>query len=213
MLHIGRKIKKFRDENKISQIEFATKIGVTQAFLSHLENGRLNVESPTLEKKILVAIGEETGPENKVEKPEKEVPMNDNVHSPKHYMIPGCNFECKDLSDVIVRDMPNPLGTRIWNVIKYLVRAEKKNGLEDYNKAVEYLSWIEKGNEADEYDNENTLDSVANKLDTDWTTIIFGICGEMPTKKALLMNETFRNIIALKIPDAINCVNKIIELG
>ena len=213
MLHIGRKIKKFRDENKISQIEFATKIGVTQAFLSHLENGRLNVESPTLEKKILVAIGEETGPENKVEKPEKEVPMNDNVHSPKHYMIPGCNFECKDLSDVIVRDMPNPLGTRIWNVIKYLVRAEKKNGKEDYNKAVEYLSWIEKGNEADEYDNENTLDSIANKLDTDWTTIIFGICGEMPAKKALLMNETFRNIIALKIPDAINCVNKIIELG
>lgn len=213
MLHIGRKIKKFRDENKISQTEFATKIGVTQGFLSHLENGRLNVESPTLEKKILVAIGEETDPENKVEKPEKEVPMNDNVHSPKHYMIPGCNFECKDLSDAIVRDMPNPLGTRIWNVIKYLVRAEKKNGKEDYNKAVEYLSWIEKGNEADEYDNENTLDSIANKLDTDWTTIIFGICGEMPAKKALLMNETFRNIIALKIPDAINCVNKIIELG
>lgn len=213
MLHIGRKIKKFRDENKISQTEFAAKIGVTQGFLSHLENRRLNVESTTLEKKILVAIGEV--PDDGLKKDfEKDIELaSDNVHSPKHYMIPGCNFECKDLSDVIVRDMPNPLGTRIWNVIKYLVRAEKKNGKEDYNKAVEYLSWIEKGNEADEYDNENTLDSVANKLDTDWTTIIFGICGEMPTKKALLMNETFRNIIALKISDAINCVNKIIELG
>lgn len=213
MLHIGRKIKNFRDKNKISQTEFATKIGVTQGFLSHLENGRLNVESPTLEKKILVAIGETPGGDLKKDF-EKDIELAvDNVHSPKHYMIPGCNFECKDLSDVIVSDMPNPLGTRIWNVIKYLVRAEKKNGKEDYNKAVEYLSWIEKGNEADEYDNENTLDSVANKLDTDWTTIIFGICGEMPVKKALLMNETFRNIIALKIPDAINCVNKIIELG
>lgn len=213
MLHIGRKIKKFRDENKISQTEFATKIGVTQGFLSHLENGRLNIESPTLEKKILIAIGE--APDEDLKKDfEKNVELaSDNVHSPKHYMIPGCNFECKDLSDAIVRNMPNPLGTRIWNVVKYLVRAEKKNGLEDYNKAVEYLSWIEKGNEADEYDNENTLDSIANKLDTDWTTIILGICGEMPTKKALLMNETFRNIIALKIPDAINCVNKIIELG
>ena len=213
MLHIGRKIKKYRDENKLSQKEFAEKIGVTQGFLSYVENGRLNIESLTLEKKILTAIGEETEPENKVENPMEKTSINDNIHSPKHYVIPGCNFECKDLSDVIVRDMPNPLGTRIWNVIKYLVRAEKKNGLEDYNKAVEYLSWIEKGNEADEYDNENTLDSVANKLDTDWTTIIFGICGEMPVKKALLMNETFRNIIALKIPDAINCVNKIIELG
>lgn len=212
-MHIGRKIKKFRDENKISQTEFATKIGVTQAFLSHLENERLNIESPTLEKKILDAIGE-TPNEDLKKGFEKDIELAvDNVHSPKHYVIPGCNFECKDLSDVIVRDMPNPLGTRIWNVIKYLVRAEKKNGKEDYNKAVEYLSWIEKGNEADEYDNENTLDSIANKLDTDWTTIIFGICGEMPTKKALLMNETFRNIIALKIPDAINCVNKIIELG
>lgn len=212
-MHIGRKIKKFRDENKISQTEFAEKIGVTQAFLSYLENGRLNVESTTLEKKILVAIGET--PDGDLKKDfEKDIELAvDNVHSPKHYVIPGCNFECKDLSDAIVRNMPNPLGTRIWNVVKYLVRAEKKNGLEDYNKAVEYLSWIEKGNEADEYDNENTLDSVANKLDTDWTTIIFGICGEMPTKKALLMNETFRNIIALKIPDAINCVNKIIELG
>ena len=212
-MHIGRKIKKYRDENKISQTEFATKIGVTQGFLSHLENGRLNIESPTLEKKILVAIGETSDGDLKKDF-EKNVELaSDNVHSPKHYMIPGCNFECKDLSDAIVRNMPNPLGTRIWNVVKYLVRAEKKNGLEDYNKAVEYLSWIEKGNEADEYDNENTLDSVANKLDTDWTTIIFGICGEMPTKKALLLNETFRNIIALKIPDAINCVNKIIELG
>lgn len=212
-MHIGRKIKKFRDENKISQTEFAEKIGVTQGFLSYVENGRLNIESPSLEKKILIAIGE--APDADLKKDfEKNVELaSDNVHSPKHYMIPGCNFECKDLSDAIVRNMPNPLGTRIWNVVKYLVRAEKKNGLEDYNKAVEYLSWIEKGNEADEYDNENTLENIADKLKTDWTTIIFGICGEMPTKKALLMNETFRNIIALKIPDAINCVNKIIELG
>ena len=212
-MHIGRKIKKYRDENNLSQKEFAEKIGVTQGFLSYVENGRLNIESPTLEKKILIAIGEETGPENKVENPAKETAINDNVHSPKHYMIPGCNFESRHLADAIVEGMPNPLCTRIWNVVKYLVRAEKKNGKEDYEKAVEYLTWTVKGNEADEYDNENTLDSVANKLDTDWTTIIFGICGEMSTKKALLMNETFRNIIALKIPDAINCVNKIIELG
>ena len=212
-MHIGRKIKKYRDENNLSQKEFAEKIGVTQGFLSYVENGRLNIESPTLEKKILIAIGEETESENKVKNPMEETTINDNVHSPKHYMIPGCNFESRHLADAIVEGMSNPLCTRIWNVVKYLVRAEKKNGKEDYEKAVEYLSWIEKGNEADEYDNENTLDNIANKLDTDWTTIIFGICGEMPAKKALLMNETFRNIIALKIPDAINCVNKIIELG
>ena len=212
-MHIGRKIKKFRDENKISQTEFATKIGVTQAFLSHLENGRLNIESPTLEKNILVAIGEETSSENKVEKPEKEVPKNDNVHSPKHYMIPGCNFESRNLADAIVEGMPNPLCTRIWNVVKYLVRAEKKNGKEDYEKAVEYLTWTLKGNEITQHLTRNRIDSITDKLKTDWTTIILGICEGLPSNKALLLNEAFRNLITLDIQKTIDCITKIIELG
>ena len=211
-MHIGRKIKKFRDENKISQTEFATKIGVTQAFLSHLENGRLNIESPTLEKKILVAIGEETESENKVENPMKETTINDNVHSPKHYMIPGCNFESRHLADAIVEGMPNPLCTRIWNVVKYLVRAEKKNGKEDYEKAVEYLTWTVKGNEITQHLSGNRINSITDKLKTDWTTIILGICEGLPSNKALLLNEAFRNLITLNISETINCVNKIIEL-
>ena len=213
MLHIGRKIKKFRDENKISQTEFATKIGVTQAFLSHLENGRLNIESPTLEKKILIAIGEETDSENKVENPMKETTINDNVHSPKHYMIPGCNFESRHLADAIVEGMPNPLCTRIWNVVKYLVRAEKKNGKEDYEKAVEYLTWTLKGNEITQHLTRNRIDSITDKLKTDWTTIILGICEGLPSNKALLLNEAFRNLITLDIQKTISCITKIIELG
>ena len=212
-MHIGRKIKKFRDENKISQTEFATKIGVTQAFLSHLENGRLNMESPTLEKKILVAIGEETESENKVENPMKETTINDNVHSPKHYMIPGCNFESRHLADAIVEGMPNPLCTRIWNVVKYLVRAEKKNGKEDYEKAVEYLTWTLKGNEITQHLTGNRINSITDKLKTDWTTIILGICEGLPSNKALLLNEAFRNLITLDIQKTIDCITKIIELG
>ena len=212
-MHIGRKIKNFRDENKISQTEFATKIGVTQAFLSHLENGRLNIESPTLEKKILIAIGEETGPENKVENPTKETAINDNVHSPKHYMIPGCNFESRHLADAIVEGMPNPLCTRIWNVVKYLVRAEKKNGKEDYEKAVEYLTWTVKGNEITQHLSGNRINSITDKLKTDWTTIILGICEGLPSNKALLLNEAFRNLITLDIQETIDCITKIIKLG
>lgn len=210
-MHIGRKIKKYRDENNFSQKEFAEKIGVTQGFLSYVENGRLNIESPTLEKKILIAIGEET--ENKVEKPEKEVPMNDNVHSPKHYMIPGCNFESRHLADAIVEGMPNPLCTRIWNVVKYLVRAEKKNGEEDYEKAVEYLTWTLKGNEITPPLNGNRINTITDKLKTDWTTIILGICEGLPSNKALLLNEAFRNLITLDIQETIDCITKIIELG
>lgn len=212
-MHIGRKIKKFRDENKISQTEFAEKIGVTQGFLSYVENGRLNIESPTLEKKILVAIGEETESENKVENPIKETTINDNVHSPKHYMIPGCNFESRHLADAIVEGMPNPLCTRIWNVVKYLVRAEKKNGKEDYEKAVEYLTWTLKGNEITQHLTGNRINSITDKLKTDWTTIIIGICKELPANKALLINEAFRNLITLDIQKTIDCITKIIELG
>ena len=210
-MHIGRKIKKYRDENNLSQKEFAEKIGVTQGFLSYVENGRLNIESPTLEKKILIVIGEES--ENKTEKPEKEVPMNDNVHSPKHYMIPGCNFESRHLADAIVEGMPNPLCTRIWNVVKYLVRAEKKNGKEDYQKAVEYLTWTLKGNEISQRLSGSRINSITDKLKTDWATIILGICEGIPSNKALLLNEAFRNLITLDIQETIDCVTKIIELG
>ena len=212
-MHIGRKIKKFRDENNLSQKEFAEKIGVTQGFLSYVENGRLNIESPTLEKKILIAIGEETGPENKVENPAKETAINDNVHSPKHYMIPGCNFESRHLADAIVEGMPNPLCTRIWNVVKYLVRAEKKNGKEDYQKAIEYLTWTLKGNEISQRLSGSRINSITDKLKTDWTTIILGICEGIPSNKALLLNEAFRNLITLDIQETIDCVTKIIELG
>ena len=192
-MHIGRKIKKYRDENNLSQKEFAEKIGVTQGFLSYVENGRLNIESPALEKKILIVIGEES--ENKTEKPVKEVLVNDNVHSPKHYMIPGCNFESRHLADAIVEGMPNPLCTRIWNVVKYLVRAEKKNGKEDYQKAIEYLTWTLKGNEISQRLSGSRINSITDKLKTDWTTIILGICEGIPSNKALLLNEAFRNLI------------------
>ena len=213
MLHIGRKIKNFRDKNKISQTEFVTKIGVTQGFLSHLENGRLDIESPTLEKKILIAIGEKTESENKVENPMKETTINDNVHSPKHYLIPGCNFESRHLADAIIEGMPNPLCTRIWNVVKYLVRAEKKNGKEDYEKAVEYLTWTLKGNEVTGRLSGSRINTITDKLKIDWTTIILGICEGLPSNKALLLNEAFRNLIILDIQGTIDCVTKIIELG
>ena len=212
-MHIGRKIKKFRDENKISQTEFATKIGVTQAFLSHLENGRLNIESLSLEKKILVAIGEVSDGDLKKDF-EKGIELaDDNVHSPKHYMIPGCNFESRHLADAIVEGMPNPLCTRIWNVVKYLVRAEKKNGKEDYEKAVEYLTWTLKGNEITQHLSGNRINYITDKLKIDWTTIILGICKDLPSNKALLINEAFRNLITLNISETIGCITKIIELG
>lgn len=210
-MHIGRKIKKFRDENKISQTEFATKIGVTQAFLSHLENGRLNIESPTLEKKILVAIGEETGPENKVEKPKKEVPMNDNVHSPKHYMIPGCNFESID----IIRQRLGDVGFMFFlegNVSKYLIRAEKKNGNEDYEKAKKYLSWLVDMQKVIPQELAfNSKEKIAEGCGTDWLSIISGISVDMKTKKALILNEVFNQLYSANYEKASELIDALLK--
>ena len=73
-----------------------------------------------------------------------EVPV-DNINSPKHYKLPSLNIESIDIIRAI-------LGKYFkWfclgNIIKYILRAEKKNGLEDYKKARKYLDWLIKGEE------------------------------------------------------------------
>ena len=210
-MHIGRKIKKFRDENKLSQKEFAEKIGVTQGFLSYVENGRLNIESPTLEKKILIVIGEETGPENKVEKPEKEVPMNDNVHSPKHYMIPGCNFESID----IIRQRLGDVGFMFFlegNVSKYLIRAEKKNGKEDYEKAKKYLNWLVDMQKVIPQELAfNSKEKIAEGCGTDWLNIMGGISIDMKTKKALILNEVFNQLYSANYVKASELIDALLK--
>jgi hypothetical protein len=208
-MHIGRKIKKFRDENNLSQKEFAEKIGVTQGFLSYVENGRLNIESPSLEKKILIVIGEES--ENKTEKAVKEVLVNDNVHSPKHYMIPGCNFESID----IIRQRLGDVGFMFFlegNVSKYLIRAEKKNGKEDYEKAKKYLNWLVDMQKVIPQELAfNSKEKIAEGCGTDWLNIISGISTDMKTKKALILNEVFNQLYSANYGKALDLIDTLLK--
>lgn len=126
----------------MSQKEFAEKIGVTQAFLAHMENERLNIEKSYLEKKILIAIGEQTESENKAENPMKEKTIDDNVHSPKHYMLESLGIEVKDIIFEVTKDMKGKEAVCVGNILKYVMRARKKNGMEDYEKAYEYLGYL-----------------------------------------------------------------------
>lgn len=211
MLHIGRKIKKFRDENKISQAEFATKIGVSQGFLSHLENGRVNVESPTLEKKILVAIGEASDDILKKDF-EKNIELaSDNVHSPKHYMIPGCDFESID----IIRQRLGDVGFMFFlegNVSKYLIRAEKKNGKEDYEKAKKYLSWLVDMKKVIPQELAfNSKEKIAEGCGTDWLNIIGGISIDMKTKKALILNDVFNQLYSANCGKASELIDALLK--
>ena len=64
--------------------------------------------------------------------------MGDNVNHPDHYQnIAG--VEAIDILDDIVKDLPGKQAAMLWNTLKYLLRFQKKNGVEDLKKAQNYL--------------------------------------------------------------------------
>ena len=69
---------------------------------------------------------------------------NDPVHHPKHYeLMPG--VEVKDVIHAIGNKPSELTGWQEFckgNVLKYMLRAEDKNGMEDYEKAAVYLGWL-----------------------------------------------------------------------
>lgn len=63
------------------------------------------------------------------------------VHSPNHYVF---EHPCNEVIDVI-RNTLGPDGFKNYcqgNVIKYILRSQKKNGKEDLEKAQKYLNWL-----------------------------------------------------------------------
>ena len=72
----------------------------------------------------------------------------DKIKSPNHYKLEGLNCETID----VVKARLGKEGFKafcVGNVLKYVLRAEKKNGLEDYKKSRQYLDWIIEGGEHD----------------------------------------------------------------
>ena len=64
--------------------------------------------------------------------------MGDNVNHPNHYQnIAG--LEAIDILNDVVKDLPGKQAAMLWNTLKYLLRFQKKNGLEDLKKAQNYL--------------------------------------------------------------------------
>nr|DAN95282.1 MAG TPA: nucelotide kinase [Caudoviricetes sp.] len=66
----------------------------------------------------------------------------DNVKSPKHYMLGDLGIEVKDVIFEVVKDMKGSEAVCVGNILKYVMRARKKNGIEDYQKAYEYLGYL-----------------------------------------------------------------------
>lgn len=136
-MSLGKRVKEYREKNNIDQKEFAEKIDVTQPYLSHLENGKIEA-SERLKNRILKII--ENGTQETVEN--SEVIEADNVKSPKHYMLESLGIEVKDIIFEVTKDMKGKEAVCVGNILKYVMRARKKNGIEDYKKAYEYLGYL-----------------------------------------------------------------------
>ncbi len=70
---------------------------------------------------------------------EKIVNNNDMVNHPNHYQIME-GVEAIDIIKAILGD--TFISYCYGNVIKYVLRANKKNGLEDLKKAKVYMDWV-----------------------------------------------------------------------
>lgn len=64
----------------------------------------------------------------------------DNVNKPKHYELDGIpGVEVKDVIKAVLGK--DTVSFYLGNVLKYMLRFKKKNGLEDLKKARLYLDW------------------------------------------------------------------------
>lgn len=64
----------------------------------------------------------------------------DNVNKPKHYELDGIpGVEVKDVIKAVLGK--DTVSFYLGNVLKYVLRFKKKNGLEDLKKARLYLDW------------------------------------------------------------------------
>ena len=64
---------------------------------------------------------------------------NDNVNSLKHYKLEGLDVEVIDVIKATVKDFNSFCH---GNIIKYVLRANKKNGVEDFKKAKKYIEMM-----------------------------------------------------------------------
>ena len=63
---------------------------------------------------------------------------NDNINSPNHYVSDN-GIEVFDVQEAFIRELKGMSASYWCNVVKYILRFQKKNGVEDLKKARYYL--------------------------------------------------------------------------
>nr|DAX78807.1 MAG TPA: nucelotide kinase [Caudoviricetes sp.] len=113
----------------------------------------------------------------------------DNINNAKHYQICGFN-SIKIIEKILGKE--GFVAFCLGNILKYLIRAEKKNKLEDYKKAAKYLEWvIERDNEIKHHIN---IKQMEQDLGITWNKIITEIAKDLNVDDAVELDAIFRNI-------------------
>ena len=73
--------------------------------------------------------------------------MMDNVNHPSHY---GGEIECKDAIREAIKDYTGWSAKCAGDIIKYIWRAKRKNGIEDLRKALKYCEFLVEEEERNE---------------------------------------------------------------
>ena len=120
----------------------------------------------------------------------------DNINNPNHYKL-SCGVESIEI-------IKRVLGLRgfvafcLGNILKYLIRAEKKNGKEDYKKAAKYLEWVMERDNPDKYEVIQIIDAeeLEKYLGVKWNQIISEIAKDLSIENAFELDSVFRNIFS-----------------
>ena len=120
----------------------------------------------------------------------------DNVNNPKHYKL-NCGIESIEIIKRVL-GLKGFVAFCLGNILKYLIRAEKKNGKEDYKKAAKYLEWVIERESYEKYEVIQIADAedLERQLGVEWSKIISEIAKDLNIENAFELDSIFRNIFS-----------------
>ena len=120
----------------------------------------------------------------------------DNVNNPNHYKL-SCGVESIEIIKRVL-GLKGFVAFCLGNILKYLIRAEKKNGKEDYKKAAKYLEWVIERDRTDKYGNIvlEDINELERGLGVEWSKIISEIAKDLSIENAFELDSIFRSIFS-----------------
>ena len=110
---------------------------------------------------------------------------NDPVKHPSHYQS-SSGLEVLDVIKAFTEDLSGYQAVYTGNVLKYMCRWHKNNGLEDLKKAKQYLDWLIDTIEAEEANKEKSDPTLIDILEPKMSSPVFW--------NALFENSDFKKI-------------------